>query len=200
LIELLELTFNMKPLFSLLLFLAVFNSCNNNDFYARAFSDENFPDSFFNQNGSFKQEIRLMLLADAIAKCETLDGPYTGIGSSRSKQYDRSEQLKTLATTEQLIALTKHAAANVRCYSFDFLVERNVDSAENVLLSHIRDTQTVSVFSGCEINDVYVNVYFFSRIASKLSHSRKLVLKKELSKSFSANEWEMIIRWNGNFN
>lgn len=182
----------MKPLFSLLLFFAVFSSCNNNDFYARAFSNENFPDSLFNQDGS--------LLADAMAKCKTLDGPYTGYASSRSKQYDRSEQLKALATTEQLIALTKHAATNVRCYAFDFLVERNVDSAENVLLSHIRDTQMVSVFSGCMINDVYVNVYFFNSIASKLSLSRKLVLKKELSKSFSANEWEMIIRWNANFN
>lgn len=73
-----------------------------------------------------------------------------GFASVKSKQYDRFQQLLTMATPDQLLNLaTNHNNAVIRLYSFQALKQKNI-SIPNSLLEKFKNDQTlVDVFMGC---------------------------------------------------
>lgn len=67
----------------------------------------------------------------------------------RPKQYDNFEELKKIATTEELTALTNHPNSVVRCYSLWALAyDKSVDLFP-IVVAHINDDEMVETQFGC---------------------------------------------------
>ena len=114
----------------------------------------------------------LKKIVDDIEKRNRVESSHIGVGGSPSKQWDKYEQLKKVATIDQLIALTDHKNSAVRCYAFQALATKRFDKMFPILLKHLKDTATVQTQSGCIVitqftGDYFVNVVTLNSRASK---------------------------------
>jgi hypothetical protein len=91
----------------------------------------------------------LKKIVDGIAEGNSVESSHIGYGGSPSDQYAKYEQLKKVATVEQLTALTDHKISTVRCYAFQALASKKTDNVFTVLLKHLHDTSSVYTQSGC---------------------------------------------------
>ncbi len=91
----------------------------------------------------------LKKIVDGLEKGNRVEGSHIGEGGSPSKQWEKYEQLKKVATIDQLVALTDHKNSAVRCYAFQALATKRSDKVFSVLLKHLNDTSRVSTLSGC---------------------------------------------------
>jgi len=62
-----------------------------------------------------------------------------------SKQWGRFEELRKRASDEELVVLTGHPNATVRCYSFIILTQRNHPKVLEILLQHLKDNENVGM-------------------------------------------------------
>ncbi|HKO52826.1 MAG TPA: hypothetical protein VJV79_34195 [Polyangiaceae bacterium] len=83
-----------------------------------------------------------------IAEGDRVESSTVGL-AGRSSQWPKYERLKELATVPQLIGLTDHENAAVRCYSFQALAAKSSARVFDVLLKHLRDNEQVSTQQGC---------------------------------------------------
>jgi hypothetical protein len=102
----------------------------------------------------------LKKIVDGIEKGNRVENSHIGEGGSPSEQWDKYEQLKKVATIDQLIALTDHKNSAVRCYAFQALATKRSDKVFSVLLKHLNDTSRVSTQSGCMVMTQFVGDYF----------------------------------------
>jgi hypothetical protein len=91
----------------------------------------------------------LKRIVAGIEKGNQVESSHIGEGSSPSKQWDKYEQIKKIATIDQLVALTDHKNSAVRCYAFQALATKRSDKVFAVLLKHLNDTSVVETQSGC---------------------------------------------------
>lgn len=123
-------------------------------------------------------------LSDAIAEDNVLKGSAVGIAGERPAQWDRFMQLSKAATGKELVALTSHPNAVVRCYAFDALSKRPDIDPFPILLRHLSDTAPVSTLYGClggkeKAGDIFLEVLTTGMEGSpryKLSQSQKATL------------------------
>jgi len=102
----------------------------------------------------------LKKIVDSIEKGNRVESSHIGEGGSPSEQWDKYEQLKKVATIDQLVALTDHKNSAVRCYAFQALATKRSDKIFSVLLMHLNDTSRVSTQSGCIGMTQFVGDYF----------------------------------------
>ncbi len=102
----------------------------------------------------------LKKIVDGIEKGNSVESSHIGEGGSPSDQYAKYEQLKKIATVEQLTALTDHKNSAVRCYAFQALAAKKADNVFTVLLKHLHDTSSVETQSGCIVMTEYTGDYF----------------------------------------
>lgn len=76
-------------------------------------------------------------------------GSSVGRGGQRPEQYDNFVDLKTAATTNELVALTEHDSAVVRCYAFWALTFRDSVELFPIVVNHLSDTTQVLTQFGC---------------------------------------------------
>ena len=105
----------------------------------------------------------LKKIVNGIEKGNRVESSHIGYAGSPSNQYKKYEQLKKIATVEQLTALTDHKNPAVRCYAFQALASKNADNVFAVLLKHLHDTSSVETQSGCIVwteltADYFINV------------------------------------------
>lgn len=103
---------------------------------------------------------KLKLIVTEIAIGNSVESSKFGEGGSPSKQWEKYEQLKKSASTEQLIMLTDHKNEAVRCYAFRALTNKNSDKVYPILLNHLHDTSTVFTLTGGHRGREYVGDYF----------------------------------------
>jgi hypothetical protein len=102
----------------------------------------------------------LKVLVATISKGNRVESAHIGFGGSPSTQWATYEMLKNTATEKQLVALTDHKNAAVRCYSFQALVAKKSPQTFNVLLRHLHDNAGVDTQSGCVGMHIDVGNYF----------------------------------------
>ena len=102
----------------------------------------------------------LKQLVATIAKGNCVESAHIGIGGSPSTQWATYEMLKNMATEQQLVALTDHKNAAVRCYAFQALAAKQSPQTFNVLLRHLHDNAGVDTQSGCVGISISVGDYF----------------------------------------
>lgn len=103
------------------------------------------------------------LIVKKIEKINILMGSGVGFAGIKPEQYDNFEALQETASKEELVLLTNHSNAVVRCYSFWALGQyRNVDLF-SIVKKHLSDTTTVATEFGCVLSsettaNFYVNL------------------------------------------
>lgn len=102
----------------------------------------------------------LKKIVDGIEKRNSVESSHIGEGGSPSAQYAKYEQLKKIATVEQLTALTSHKNSAVRCYAFQALAYKKANNVFTVLLNHLHDTSPVYTQSGCIGMTYFTGDYF----------------------------------------
>lgn len=102
----------------------------------------------------------LKKIVEGIEKANRVESSHIGEGGSPSSQWDKYEQLKKVATIDQLVALTYHKNSAVRCYAFQALATKRSDKIFSVLLKHLKDTSRVYTQSGCIGMTQLVGDYF----------------------------------------
>jgi hypothetical protein len=84
-------------------------------------------------------------------------------GGIKPKQYDNFERLRTKATKEELIELTSHPNAVVRCYSLWALSYDSSVELFPIIINHITDDEQVNTQFGCigsaeKVGDFFINI------------------------------------------
>jgi len=105
----------------------------------------------------------LVSIISALEDGGQVESARLGAAGEPSRQWERYEHLKELATVDQLIGLTDYDNAIVRCYAFQALAAKNAVRVFEVLLRHVDDSESVSVQRGCigmtELTgDYFINV------------------------------------------
>jgi phosphoglycolate phosphatase-like HAD superfamily hydrolase len=119
-----------------------------------------------------------------IEKGNRVESSHIGYGGSPSSQWDKYEQLKKVATNDQLISLTDHKNSAVRCYAFQALAAKRSDKIFTVLINHLNDTSIVHTQNGCIgmsqlTGDYFVDVVTLNYIeidSYKLNPAEKKIL------------------------
>ncbi len=109
-------------------------------------------------SAGMRHEIRV--LTDSIAKEGILFSDAVGIIGAKTKQWQRFEQLKKSAKTEELTKLTDDSRPVVRCYAFLALTERRKVNIFPTLLKHLYDTAKLTTFYGCIVDSRMAGDYF----------------------------------------
>jgi hypothetical protein len=100
-------------------------------------------------------------LADSISLTGQYESLYIGYEQSVSKQALRAARMNSFCSKSELITLTGHPSAVVRCYVFDDVLWRcSEDTVFNILLNHLDDTAKVYELEGDEGGYEMVGDYF----------------------------------------
>jgi hypothetical protein len=96
-----------------------------------------------------QRQDKLSEIVTNIAKCNVVMGSEVGYGGERPEQWDRYEALRSIATEQELLALTNDTNGVVRCYAFQALAARKTTDMFPVVIKHLSDTATIETLSGC---------------------------------------------------
>lgn len=101
--------------------------------------------------GQQRQADSLTALVTAMAHSNIYESSYAvGFAGSVSKQFQRYEQLKALATDQQLLNLAEHHKyAVVRLYALQALKKRKVVIPEELMRKFSHDKTLVKTLNGC---------------------------------------------------
>ncbi|TPG42131.1 hypothetical protein [Flavobacterium pectinovorum] len=127
-----------------------------------------------------------------IKKIETVNvlmGSAVGAAGRTPKQFENFEELKKNASLEELIMLTNHPNAVVRCYSFWALLRlKNIDLF-SIVKNHLGDDSMVQTQFGCigsseKVGDFYIQLvttdYEDDDVSTKLLNERQLKILDSL--------------------
>jgi hypothetical protein len=109
-------------------------------------------------------------IVEAIAEENVLKSKGVGIAGTRTEQWERFEKLQNEATAEELVELTDHPNAVVKCYAFQALVTRKQADVFSVLVEHLTDMATVNTFQGCLKGSEYTGDYFLDAVTPAYAH------------------------------
>lgn len=101
-------------------------------------------------------------IVDGLEEGNRVESSHIGFAGSPSSQWAKYEQLKKIATNDQLIALTDHKNPTVRCYAFQALAAKRSDKTFSVLLKHLNDTSIIQTQSGCIGMSQFTGDYFIN--------------------------------------
>lgn len=116
---------------------------------------------------SDKRSLSFRAIVTEIAKTNVLMGRAVGFAGSRPEQWDRYVALRSMATDEELLALTSDTNAVVRCYAFQALAEKNKYGLFIVVLRHLSDTAKVHTLYGCLGGSEKVGDFILGKISSR---------------------------------
>lgn len=119
----------------------------------------------------FPKKVKLKLndLINEIGSYPTVDYKAVGYGWTESPQYERFENLMSIATDSQLVKLTDFFNPTVKAYAFWALVIRHNINVRSILERHINDKQSFQLLSGCLSETKKINEWFFNLAKSVLT-------------------------------
>ena len=102
----------------------------------------------------------------AVKKIESVNelmGSAVGYSGTQPKQWDNFEELKKIATKEELIELTNHPNGVVRSYSFWALTHKKEIELYSIVKKHLNDSELINTQFGCigsqeMVGDFFINV------------------------------------------
>lgn len=118
-------------------------------------------------------------IVEAIAEENVLKSEAVGFAGARTEQWERFEKLQNEATAEELVELTDHPNAVVKCYAFQALATRKQASVFPILIKHLTDTATVHTFQGCLKDSDYAGDYFLYRVTPGYTYPDAYTLTPE---------------------
>lgn len=119
------------------------------------------------------------LIVKKIENINILMGSAIGSAGRRPEQYDNFELLKKTATKDELVLLTKHSNAVVRCYSFWALCNYKNFDLFSLVKSHINDDALVRTQFGCIGSTEKVGDFFINLVNPKYGNSEIKQLNEE---------------------
>jgi hypothetical protein len=98
-----------------------------------------------------------------IGNVNELMGSAVGYSGTQPKQWDNFEELKKIATKEELIELTNHPNGVVRSYSFWALSHKKEIELYSIVKKHLNDSELINTQFGCigsqeMVGDFFINV------------------------------------------
>ena len=110
----------------------------------------------------------LPMVVNGMAAHNVYESETIGIANARSKQFERYQQLISIATKEQLLDLAnEHGNAVVRLYAFQALRERNIAIPKSLQQKFKDDETIVPVLEGCVANKFPLNKLAASQLSAK---------------------------------
>jgi len=95
----------------------------------------------------------LALLLMEMAAHDRYESGRIGFAATKSKQYERFEQLAAVATPEQLLDLAaNHKSGVVRLYALQAMQKQKIHIPESLQAQFKNDTTRVKIFIGCVMN------------------------------------------------
>lgn len=131
---------------------------------------------------------------DNIAEYNRVDGPFIGIGATKSKQYERFETIIKF-DERKLIELTRHKSPVVRVYAFDALFQKNYSKMFSIFEEHASDTTEFVELSGCLEFTKTVNADFLQKLEPLMTSHQKEKYFKEVSSCYSKERWDLLRRF-----
>jgi hypothetical protein len=118
-------------------------------------------------------------IVEKIEKINVVMGSAVGFAGIKPEQYENFEALQEIASKRELILLTNHSNAVVRCYSFWALAHyKNVDLF-SVVKEHLTDTTIVETQFGCIISSEKTVDFFINLVTPKYESSEIRKLTQE---------------------
>lgn len=74
---------------------------------------------------------------------------FAGKPETNNKYYKLYKRLKSTATTEELVELTRNESALIKVYAFDILQSRNYNNLKSVFINNLSDTTWYWTAGGC---------------------------------------------------
>lgn len=110
----------------------------------------------------------LPMVVNGMAAHNVYESETIGIANARSKQFERYQQLISIATKEQLLDLAgEHTNAVVRLYAFQALRERNISIPKSLQQKFKDDETIVPVLEGCVANKFPLNKLAATQLSAK---------------------------------
>ena len=131
---------------------------------------------------------------DNIAEYNRVDGPFIGIGATKSKQYERFEAIVKY-DEKKLIELTKHKSPVVRVYAFNALFQKNYSKMFSIFEEHTNDTTEFVELSGCIGFTKTLNTDFLQKLEPLMTSQQKEKYFKEVSSCYSKERWDLLRRF-----
>ena len=104
------------------------------------------------------------LIVTKIEKENMLMGSAVGNGGVRPKQFDNFTELQRASTKSELLELTNHPNAVVRCYSFWALTYDTSINLLPIIIKHIPDNENVRTMFGCIVSGENVGDFFINLV------------------------------------
>lgn len=116
----------------------------------------------------------LPAVVNGIAAHNVYESETVGIANAKSMQFVRYQQLVTIATEEQLLALAaENANAVVRLYAYQALVERKIKIPKSLHQKFKADETKVNALEGCIANQYTVSQLAATPLSAKSNYSRQ---------------------------
>ncbi|WP_194140130.1 hypothetical protein [Flavobacterium hungaricum] len=123
-------------------------------------------------------------------------GSIAGFAAIKPEQYENFEALKETASKEELLLLTNHSNAVVRCYSFWALAQcRNVDLF-SIVKAHINDTTQVATEFSCLLSSEKTSDFYINLVNPKYENFEVRQLSEE---EFNKLDSILILKKQGQF-
>jgi hypothetical protein len=121
------------------------------------------------------------LIVKKIEKINVLMGSAVGYGGNIPEQYENFEALKKTASKEELLQLTNHSNAVVRCYSFWALGNHKNFDLFSLVKNHIKDDTLVKTQFGCLLSTEKVGDFLIKLVTPNyIDDEVKKLNQKEL--------------------
>ena len=141
---------------------------------------------------NFKLTRKVQTLVDSLSiSKDKLKPEIVFIGDYYPKVTKPYHEFIQVATTDELIFLTKNKKPNIRCYAFNGLVRRNFSGLRKIFAEHVKDTATITLyFGGCTSDRITVMEFMLDQLHPFGSKSPEKFTRKEYNEySKLAESW-----------
>ncbi len=153
---------NMKRGLRIILICIVLSSCSKN-------------------KHNFKLTSKVKTLVDSLSISKSkLTPELVFIGDDYPKVTKPYHEFIQVASTDELVFLTKNKKPNIRCYAFNGLIRRDFSGVRKIFSEHIKDTAVINLyFGGCIISKMTVMEFMIDQLHPYESESSEKLSRKE---------------------
>ncbi len=151
----------------------------------------------------YGQTYNLITIVSEIAKINEVQHEHIGYAGSESENFKFYEQLKEIATTDELIQLTENENSTVACYASWALADKFYPDLYDILNNFLLNDRQVVTFSGClksmdNISSVLYHRYW-NNLMDNQKATDKILFQLDSIIIFSNNpDWLILKRALGN--
>ena len=124
-------------------------------------------------NISFGQTKKLTVIVDSIAQINEVQQEHIGIAGTEGENYKNFEQLKEIATTDELVQLTDNKNATVACYASWALADNSYSDLKIIFQKFIKKDRKVETFSGCIKSQDNISVELYHRYWNSIDKDKR---------------------------